>query len=203
MSNAWMEYYASCMENATEWEVVPNMMCSMQTTLQSMAKEGCIVRGERWWRWWWVVISSSIPSDVYVEGMVILETENLFVLLLREGRMRKMTKKGHVFEIVGLNGRKVLLYGDWLKYTNPYVCGKADSPYTMKYCDYSVLMKKQYYRIQFMRKEMADSTPRTSRRDVKDVIISLCNSSHPSFISSSTFERITTGRLEHSREKWG
>ena len=63
------------------------------------------------------------------------------------------------------------------------------------------LMKKQGYRIQFMRKEMADSTPRTSRRDVKDLIISLCNSSYSSFISSSNTEYVAIRGPEHSMEK--
>ena len=63
------------------------------------------------------------------------------------------------------------------------------------------LMKKQGYRIQFMRKEMADSTPRTSRRDVKDLIISLCNSSYSSFMSSSNIECIAIRGPEHSMEK--
>ena len=63
------------------------------------------------------------------------------------------------------------------------------------------LMKKQGYRIQFMRKEMADSTPRTSRRDVKDLIISLCNSSYSSFVSSSNTERVAIRGPEHSMEK--
>ena len=63
------------------------------------------------------------------------------------------------------------------------------------------LMKKQGYRIQFMRKEMADSTPRTSRRDVKDLIISLCNSSYSSFASSSNIECVAIRGPEHSMEK--
>ena len=63
------------------------------------------------------------------------------------------------------------------------------------------LMKKQGYRIQFMRKEMADSTPRTSRRDVKDLSISLCNSSYSSFMSSSNIECIAIRGPEHSMEK--
>ena len=63
------------------------------------------------------------------------------------------------------------------------------------------LMKKQGYRIQFMRKEMADSTPRTSRRDVKDLIISLCNSSYSSFMSSSNTEYVAIRGPEHSMEK--
>ena len=63
------------------------------------------------------------------------------------------------------------------------------------------LMKKQGYRIQFMRKEMADSTPRTSRRDVKELIISLCNSSYSSFISSSNTEYVAIRGPEHSMEK--
>ena len=83
-------------------------------------------------------MSSSIPSDVCVEGMVVLETEGLFVLLLREGRMRRVLKKGHVFEMVGLSGRRVVLHGDWLKYTNPYVRGKAESRFPKKYSDCSV-----------------------------------------------------------------
>ena len=63
------------------------------------------------------------------------------------------------------------------------------------------LMKKQGYRIQFTRKEMADSTPRTSRRDVKDLIISLCNSSYSSFVSSSNIECVAIRGPEHSMEK--
>ena len=63
------------------------------------------------------------------------------------------------------------------------------------------LMKKQGYRIQFMRKEMADSTPRTSRRDVKDLIISLCNSSYSSFVSSSNTEYVALREPEHSMKK--
>ena len=63
------------------------------------------------------------------------------------------------------------------------------------------LMKKQGYRIQFMRKEMADSTPRTSKRDVKDLIISLCNSSYSSFTSSSNTEWVAIRGPEHSMEK--
>ena len=51
--------------------------------------------------------------------------------------MRRVMKKGHVFEIVGLSGRRVVLHGDWLKYTNPYVRGKAESR-VPKYSDCSV-----------------------------------------------------------------
>ena len=52
-------------------------------------------------------------------------------------RMRKVMKKGHVFEIVGLSGRRVVLHGAWLKYTNPYVRGRAESR-VPKYSDCSV-----------------------------------------------------------------
>ena len=35
---------------------------------------------------------------------MLLELENVFVLLLRDNRVRRVVKKGHVFVIVGLEG---------------------------------------------------------------------------------------------------
>ena len=39
-----------------------------------------------------------------MEGIVLLELEDVFVLLLRDNRVRRVVKKGHVFAIVGLEG---------------------------------------------------------------------------------------------------
>ena len=39
-----------------------------------------------------------------MEGIVLLELENVFVLLLRDNRVRRVVKKGHVFAIVGVEG---------------------------------------------------------------------------------------------------
>ena len=52
----------------------------------------------------WIVVSSKILFDVGMEGIVLLELENVFVLLLRDNRVRRVVKKGHVFAIVGLEG---------------------------------------------------------------------------------------------------
>ena len=56
------------------------------------------------WKVLWIVVSSKIPFDVGMEGIVLLELENVFVLLLRDNRVRRVVKKGHVFAIVGLEG---------------------------------------------------------------------------------------------------
>ena len=56
------------------------------------------------WKVLRIVVSSKIPFDVGMEGIVLLELENVFVLLLRDNRVRRVVKKGHVFAIVGLEG---------------------------------------------------------------------------------------------------
>ena len=52
----------------------------------------------------WIVVSSKIPFDIGMEGIVLLELENVLVLLLRYNRVRRVVKKGHVFAIAGLEG---------------------------------------------------------------------------------------------------
>ena len=56
------------------------------------------------WKELRIVFSSKITFDVGMEGIVLLELENVFVLLLRDNRVRRVVKKGHVFAIVGLEG---------------------------------------------------------------------------------------------------
>ena len=74
-----------------------------------MSWECCCEKGAFsavWSRWkvLWIVVSSKILFDVGMEGIVLLELENVFVLLLRDNRVRRVVKKGHVFAIVGLEG---------------------------------------------------------------------------------------------------
>ena len=56
------------------------------------------------WKALRIVVSSKIPFDVGMEGIVLLELENVFMLLLRDNRVRRVVKKGHVFAIVGVEG---------------------------------------------------------------------------------------------------
>ena len=74
-----------------------------------MSRECCCEKGafSAVWSGWKalrIVVSSKIPFDVGMEGIVLLELENVFVLLLRDNRVRRVVKKGHVFVIVGLEG---------------------------------------------------------------------------------------------------
>ena len=59
------------------------------------------------WKALRIVVSSKIPFDVGMEGIVLLELGNVFVMLLRDNRVRRVVKKGHVFAIVGLEGERL------------------------------------------------------------------------------------------------
>ena len=80
----------SCEGGGLSWEC-----CCEKYTFSAVWSEWKVLR---------IVVSSKIPFDVGMEGIVLLELENVFVLLLRDNRVRRVVKKGHVFAIVGLEG---------------------------------------------------------------------------------------------------
>ena len=61
-----------------------------------MDKEGCLLS----------VVRSSMPQDIGAEGIVLLETRNQFVLVTKQNRLRKVNKRGHLFQLLGVEGRK-------------------------------------------------------------------------------------------------
>ena len=81
------------------------------------------------WKALRIVVSSKIPFDVGMEGIVLLELENVFVLLLRDNRVRR--------------AEKLILYGDWLQYDNPYSFPNTISVSKSKYSDCRVCYRKR------------------------------------------------------------
>ena len=61
-----------------------------------MDKEGCLLS----------VVRSSMPQDIGAEGIVLLETRNQFVVVTKQNRLRKVNKRGHLFQLLGVEGRK-------------------------------------------------------------------------------------------------
>ena len=64
-----------------------------------MGKEGCLVR----------ITRSSLPEDIGLEGIVLLETKNQFTIITKKNCIRKVNKKDHVFQILGISSR---FFGD-------------------------------------------------------------------------------------------
>ena len=64
-----------------------------------MGKEGCHLK----------VIRSNIPEDMGVEGIVLLESKNQFVLVTPQNNVRKVNKIKHVFQVIGVES-KIYLY---------------------------------------------------------------------------------------------
>ena len=90
----------------------------LQKEIHTMAKEGCHIR----------VIRSTLPEDMGVEGIILLESRNQFVLVTTKNKVRKVAKPNHVFQVMGVESRSILfsqkiepfvLYGS-------YLCGNSD-----------------------------------------------------------------------------
>ena len=90
----------------------------LQKEIHAMAKEGCHIR----------VIRSNSPEDMGVEGIILLESKNQFVLVTTKNKVRKVAKPNHVFQVMGVESRSILfsqkiepfvLYGS-------YLCGNSD-----------------------------------------------------------------------------
>ena len=52
------------------------------------------------------MVRSSMPQDIGAEGIVLLETRNQFVVVTKQNRLRKVNKRGHLFQLLGVEGRK-------------------------------------------------------------------------------------------------
>ena len=62
-----------------------------------------------------IVVRSSMPQDVGVQGIVLLEGRDVLYIITDQNAVNKIVKNGRVFEVVGLSKEKrVLLNGDAL-----------------------------------------------------------------------------------------
>ena len=60
-----------------------------------MGKAGCLLR----------VTRSSLPEDIGLEGIVLLESKNQFTVITKRNCIRKINKKDHVFQVLGVSSR--------------------------------------------------------------------------------------------------
>ena len=67
----------------------------IQSQIKGMGKEGCLFR----------VIRSSLPEDIGLEGIVLLETKNQFTIITKKNCIRKINKRDHVFQVLGVSSR--------------------------------------------------------------------------------------------------
>ncbi|KNB42344.1 hypothetical protein JH06_4059 [Blastocystis sp. subtype 4] len=74
-TDALTEYFNS-LEGTTE---------EIQSQIKGMGKEGCLVR----------ITRSSLPEDIGLEGIVLLETKNQFTIITKKNCIRKVNKKDH------------------------------------------------------------------------------------------------------------
>ena len=91
----WIEYYHSIDGTLSEYGLVRFLECRKKDAIKGMGKEGCLLS----------VVRSSMPQDVGIEGIVLLETRNQFVLVTKKDRLRRVNKKGHLFQLLGVDGR--------------------------------------------------------------------------------------------------
>ena len=90
----------------------------IQKEIHTMAKEGCHIR----------VIRSNLPEDMGVEGIVLLESKNQFVLVTTKNKVRKVTKANHVFQVIGVESMFILLSNKIEPFVlyGSYLCGNSD-----------------------------------------------------------------------------
>ena len=95
-----------------------NITNRLQKEIHTMAKEGCHIR----------VIRSNLPEDMGVEGIVLLESKNQFVLVTTKNRVRKVTKSNHVFQVIGVESMSILLSNkvEPIVLYGSFLCGSSD-----------------------------------------------------------------------------
>lgn len=91
----WTEYYHSIEGSFSEYNSIPFFECRKRDAIKGMGKEGCLLS----------VVRSCMPQDIGIEGIVVLETRNQFVLVTKKDRLKKVNKKGHLFQLLGVEGR--------------------------------------------------------------------------------------------------
>ena len=92
----WTGYYHSIEGTVSEYESIRIVKCRRKDAIKVMDKEGCLLS----------VVRSSMPQDIGSEGIVLLETRNQFVLVTKQNRLRKVNKRGHLFQLLGVEGRR-------------------------------------------------------------------------------------------------
>ena len=92
LNEQWMMYYHSLIDTASDKHAV----------IHEMAKEGSIVK----------VLRAKMPQDVGLQGIVLHEGGNSYHVLTKSNSVKRINKRGHVFELMGLGNERVLINGD-------------------------------------------------------------------------------------------
>lgn len=67
-----------------------------------------------------------MPQDVGVQGIVLLEGENILYMISHQNYVKKVVKKGRIFEVVGVcKGKRILLNGNTLCEVKSYQIPKS------------------------------------------------------------------------------
>lgn len=72
------------------------------------------------------MISSTLPQDVGIEGIVLYEGENMFMMITTKNQVKRVPKRGHTFRVLGI--KRSMFY--WVvKYRIDYIVWRV-SGYT-------------------------------------------------------------------------
>lgn len=95
LNQLWQDYMGTLLQGSL------NNTQEMSRRIGKSDFHGCFIR----------VVKSKCPSLVSIEGIILLETKNLFSIITPSNELKKVPKQNSVFEFE-VAGRKVTLYGN-------------------------------------------------------------------------------------------
>lgn len=84
-------------------DLLDKVIYRLRDVIPYLPRDGCLIKGRIEYGDQDIVISSTMPQDVGLEGIVLYEGENSFIIITKEDRIKRINKRGHVFSILGIS----------------------------------------------------------------------------------------------------